>query len=99
MANMKPLTELDTHEVFNQPPPLEGASLFGGDRALVQAVRCADGGTHDEGHAHAGKGAPQRMHRGQVEQHIAQAVGAQQDDAFRCGNVDLAGGRTARHRW
>lgn len=48
MANMKPLTELDTHEVFNQPPPLEGASLFGGDRALVQAVRCADGGTHDQ---------------------------------------------------
>ncbi|MGC1469150.1 MAG: acyl-CoA dehydrogenase family protein, partial [Sphingorhabdus sp.] len=33
--------------VFNQPPPLEGASLYGGDQALMQAVSCAGGGAHD----------------------------------------------------
>lgn len=47
MSSLKPVTVLDTHEVFNQPPPLEGASLYGGDRALVQAVRCAGGSEHD----------------------------------------------------
>jgi putative acyl-CoA dehydrogenase len=27
-----------THDVFNQPPPLEAYNLFGGDRALAEAV-------------------------------------------------------------
>jgi putative acyl-CoA dehydrogenase len=31
-------TLLDTHEVFNQPPPLEGYDVFTADRALVEAV-------------------------------------------------------------
>jgi putative acyl-CoA dehydrogenase len=31
-------TQLDTHEVFNQPPPLEGYDVFSADRALVEAV-------------------------------------------------------------
>src|SRR3546814_842680 len=48
MSSLKPLTELDTHEVLNQPPPLEGVALYGGDRALVQALRCAGGGVHGE---------------------------------------------------
>ncbi|KUO50978.1 MAG: DNA alkylation response protein [Sphingomonadales bacterium BRH_c42] len=48
MSSLKPIAELDTHEVFNQPPPFEGASLFGGDRALVQAVQRAGGGMHGE---------------------------------------------------
>ena len=47
MSSLKPLSELDTHEVFNQPPPLEGAALYGGDRALMQAVRRAGGNAHD----------------------------------------------------
>ena len=28
-----------THEVFNQPPPLENYNLFAADTALVEAVR------------------------------------------------------------
>jgi putative acyl-CoA dehydrogenase len=31
-------TQLDTHEVFNQPPPLEGYDVFTADSALVEAV-------------------------------------------------------------
>jgi putative acyl-CoA dehydrogenase len=30
--------ELATHEVTNQPPPLEGYNLFTSDRALAEAV-------------------------------------------------------------
>ncbi len=37
---------LDTHEVLNQPPPLVGQDLFGGDRALADAVARAGGGCH-----------------------------------------------------
>ena len=29
----------DPHEVFNQPPPLTGHDVFGGDTPLVEAVR------------------------------------------------------------
>jgi putative acyl-CoA dehydrogenase len=31
-------TLLDTHEVFNQPPPLEGYDVFSADRVLVESV-------------------------------------------------------------
>src|SRR5687768_3048353 len=33
-----------THEVFNQPPPLEGYNVFEQDRVLVEAVTREDGG-------------------------------------------------------
>jgi putative acyl-CoA dehydrogenase len=40
---------VSTHEVFNQPPPLEGYDLFGTDAPLVEAVRRegADWGVED----------------------------------------------------
>ncbi len=31
-------SQFDTHEVFNQVPPLEGYDVFGADPALVEAV-------------------------------------------------------------
>ncbi len=40
------LTRLDTHEVTNQPAPLEDVNLFAGDRALAEAVARAGGGAH-----------------------------------------------------
>lgn len=46
MATRKPITVLDTHEVTNQPPPLEGIDLFTSDYALVDAVAKADGVQH-----------------------------------------------------
>ncbi len=45
MSSIKPLTRLETHEVFNQPPPFEGLNLFTGDRAL--AVAKAGGAAHE----------------------------------------------------
>ena len=48
MATRKPITALDTHEVTNQPPPLEGIDLFSSDRALVDAVAKAGGSGHAE---------------------------------------------------
>ncbi len=46
MSSIRPLAALDTHEVFNQPPPLENVNLFTSDLALVDAVVCAGGGAH-----------------------------------------------------
>ena len=46
MNALKPLSELETHQVFNQPPPFENNNLFDGDRALLDAVRNAGGGVH-----------------------------------------------------
>lgn len=46
MSAIQPITALDTHEVFNQPPPLEGVNLFSGDRALADAVVRAGGRGH-----------------------------------------------------
>lgn len=46
MAPRRPVTALDTHEVTNQPPPLEGIDLFASDRALVDAVAKAGGVPH-----------------------------------------------------
>jgi putative acyl-CoA dehydrogenase len=48
MSTVRPIAELDTHEVFNQPPPLEDVNLFTGDRALTDAVARA-GGTAGRG--------------------------------------------------
>lgn len=47
MTAFAPITHLETHEVTNQPPPLENIDLFRSDRALVAAVRAAGGATHD----------------------------------------------------
>lgn len=38
MTPRLPLTELPTHSVINQPPPLENYNLFDTDRALVEGV-------------------------------------------------------------
>ncbi len=42
-----PRTELATHTVTNQPPPLEDVNLYATDRALRDAVRTAGGAAHD----------------------------------------------------
>ena len=39
---------MTTHEVLNQPPPLEGYNLFEQDRTLVEALRRADAGWAEE---------------------------------------------------
>lgn len=46
MSALRPVDHLDTHEVLNQPPPLEDVNLFSGDRALSDAVNRAGGGAH-----------------------------------------------------
>src|SRR3546814_19204645 len=61
MVSMKPLTELDTHEVFNQPPPLEGVSLYCGDAPLTQAVSCAGGGAHEQRLENLGRSEERRV--------------------------------------
>src|SRR3546814_8292050 len=48
MTAIRPIDRLDTHEVFNQPPPFEKVNLFSGDRALVDAVTQAGAGSHAE---------------------------------------------------
>ncbi|WP_313001257.1 acyl-CoA dehydrogenase family protein [Brevundimonas sp.] len=47
MSSFRPVADLDTHEVTNQPPPLEDVNLFTGDRALADAMRCAGGAQHE----------------------------------------------------
>ena len=47
MSSFRPVADLDTHEVTNQPPPLEDVNLFTGDRALADAVRRAGGAQHE----------------------------------------------------
>ena len=39
MDSPKVLDECKTHEVFNQPPPLEGQNLYLSDRTLVDAIQ------------------------------------------------------------
>lgn len=46
MSSLRPLVVFDTHEVFNQPPPLEDVNLFTSDRALTDAVAHAGGQAH-----------------------------------------------------
>ncbi|WP_338445085.1 acyl-CoA dehydrogenase family protein [Pelagerythrobacter marensis] len=48
MTAIQPIERLDTHEVFNQPPPFEDVNLFTGDRALVDAVERAGAGEHGD---------------------------------------------------
>ncbi|WP_447725451.1 acyl-CoA dehydrogenase family protein [Sphingomonas koreensis] len=48
MSSIRPLVQLDTHEVLNQPPPFEDVNLFTGDRALADAVARAGGAQHSE---------------------------------------------------
>jgi len=43
MGSLRPVASFETHEVFNQPPPLEDINLFTTDRALTDAVRNAGG--------------------------------------------------------
>ena len=43
MSIVRPIVELDTHTVFNQPPPFEDVNLFATDRALADAVARAGG--------------------------------------------------------
>lgn len=47
MSSFRPVADLDTHEVTNQPPPLEDLNLFTGDRALADAVRRSGGAQHE----------------------------------------------------
>ena len=46
MSSIRPIVQLDTHEVLNQPPPFEEVNLFTGDRALADAVARAGGAQH-----------------------------------------------------
>jgi putative acyl-CoA dehydrogenase len=47
MSSFRPVADLDTHEVTNQPPPLEDINLFTGDRALLDAARRTGGAQHE----------------------------------------------------
>jgi putative acyl-CoA dehydrogenase len=46
MSAIRPVTELGTHAVLNQPPPFEDVDLFSSDRALAEGVERAGGGRH-----------------------------------------------------
>ena len=46
MRHRKPLTELATHEVTNQPPPLPAVNLYEADLALRGAVQTGGGDVH-----------------------------------------------------
>ena len=47
MSSIRPLAQLETHEVFNQAPPFEDVNLYAGDNALRQAVQKAGGAVHE----------------------------------------------------
>ncbi|QLC23721.1 DNA alkylation response protein [Parasphingopyxis algicola] len=47
-TSLRPIAMLETHEVTNQPPPLEGFDRFGSDRALVDAATMAGARMHHE---------------------------------------------------
>lgn len=46
MNPLRPRSHLDTHIVFNQPPPFENINLFTSDHALRDAVAAAGGAQH-----------------------------------------------------
>lgn len=46
MTALRPITQLDTHEVLNQPPPLENYNLYASDQALIDAVAQSGGAVH-----------------------------------------------------
>lgn len=48
MAHLRPIADLDTHEVVNQPPPFEDVNLFTGDAALRNSVARGGAGRHAE---------------------------------------------------
>ena len=48
MGSLRPVSRFDTHEVFNQPPPLEDVNLFTSDRELAEAVLKGGGGGHHD---------------------------------------------------
>lgn len=48
MAPRNPRTHLATHDVANQPPPLEDVNLFAADEILRLAVKWAGAAQHDE---------------------------------------------------
>ena len=54
MASLRPVSSFDTHEVFNQPPPLEDVNLFTSDLGLSDAVRRAGAQGHCPLHAAMG---------------------------------------------
>lgn len=46
MSHFRPRAELETHDVTNQPPPLEDVNIFETDKALKGAVEKAGGAGH-----------------------------------------------------
>src|SRR6267142_764872 len=48
MSALRPRSQLETHDVFNQPPPFEDVNLFTSDVALQAAVAAAGGEMHAE---------------------------------------------------
>src|SRR5262245_21386010 len=48
MSAFRPRSRLETHDVSNQPPPLEDVNLFTSDAALQAAVSAAGGEVHGE---------------------------------------------------
>src|ERR1051326_7407919 len=48
MSPLRPQTQVETHEVFNQPPPFENVNLFTSDVALEEAVVRSGAGEHRE---------------------------------------------------
>lgn len=48
MTSLRPIDSLESHEVTNQPPTLEGFDRFGSDRALIDAVKMAGGEVHKQ---------------------------------------------------
>lgn len=46
MSSLKPLAQLETHEVFNQAPPMEDRNLWVDDLSLRSAVTKAGGAAH-----------------------------------------------------
>ena len=47
MTGKHPIARLTTHEVFNQPPPLEDYNAYLTDRALVHGLKAAGGAGHE----------------------------------------------------
>lgn len=48
MSALRPRSQFETHDVFNQPPPFEDVNLFTSDVALQAAVAAAGGEMHAE---------------------------------------------------
>ena len=46
MTPLRPIADLATHTVANQPPPFEDVNLFTSDRALIDAIAAAGGVSH-----------------------------------------------------